>query len=449
MPTYQYEAVNEAGKPQKGVVEATDDADARARIKGKGLFPMSIRAQKVKKSQPGAAAAAPATRGGSAAPAAAKKSSKGFDMQINIGGVPRKALTTFTRQFSTLQDAGLPILRSLQILAQQQKPGLLKNILNSVTEDVSSGTSLSDAMARHPKAFDRLYTKMIAAGEVAGVLDMILQRLAEFLEKAARLRRKIVGAMIYPCVVIVVAFSIMAFILVVIVPKFEHIFSDFNADLPGATKNLINISAWMAGPITEWLGGEPNKINGGIPGVVYFLGTPLLFYIVIKLLRKSEGGKLALDRLILAIPVFGTLVAKATIAKFTRTLGTLIRAGVPILDAILITRDTTANSVFQQAMTKVHDSVRQGDSFAEPLRQSKVCDGIVVNMIDVGEETGDLDKMLLKVADNFDDEVDTAVASMVSLLEPLLVIILGGVVGTIVVCLFLPLVGLINKLTSS
>ena len=440
MPNFQFEAVNEAGKPQKGSITANTPEDAMARIRSQGLFPTAVRPQKEKKTKEGAAAGPAKTRG------AATKKGGLLNMQIAIpsfGGVNRKQLTNFTRQFSTLQDAGLPILRSLQILTQQQKPGQLRTVLEGITEDVSAGTTLSDAMAHYPKAFDRLYTKMIAAGEVAGVLDMILQRLAEFLEKAARLRRKIIGAMVYPCVVIFVAFVIMAFILVVIVPKFTKIFDDFDAKLPMATQVLITTSQWMAGPLLP----DKNPINNGVPGLVYMAGLPIIGFFAFKLIRRTQFGKSSMDAISLRIPVFGTLVTKATIAKFTRTLGTLIRAGVPILDAILITRDTTANYSFQRALGKVHDSVRQGDSFAEPLRQSRICDPIVINMIDVGEETGDLDKMLLKIADNYDDEVDTAVASLVSLLEPLMVVILGVMVGSIVVSLFLPLVSLIQKIS--
>jgi type IV pilus assembly protein PilC len=446
MPTFQYEALNEAGKPQKGTINAVSSEEAISRIRGQGLFPTSIRERKAK-----AGKAAPAAAGGGGgkkaakAPAAAKKrgQKKWTEMSISVGGVSQKLLTTFTRQFSTLQDAGLPILRSLQILEQQQKPGPMKNILDEVQEDVSSGSTLSDAMSKHPKAFDKLYCKMIAAGEVAGVLDMILQRLAEFMEKAAKLKARIIGAMIYPGVVLSVAFVIVAGIMIFIVPKFTKIFEDFGTSLPALTEKLIGFSKWMGGPL---LGKQGNQ-NQMIPGVFMVLLLPLALFFGLKLVRKSAVGRSVVDRALLKAPVMGGLIAKSTIARFTRTLGTLIRAGVPILDAISITRDTTGNAVFANALTKVHDSVRQGESFAEPLRLSKVVDSIVVNMIDVGEETGDLDKMLLKIADNYDEEVDNAVASMVSLLEPIMVIFLGGIVGFIVIALFLPLVKLIQSVT--
>jgi type IV pilus assembly protein PilC len=433
MPTFTFEALNEAGKSQKGEVRANDPKDAAEKIRGQGYFPTSIREQKVKKGSGSSSGGKKATT--------AKKPSGGGAGSMNISipgfdGVGSKQLTVFTRQLSTLQDAGLPILRSIAILEQQQKPGTLKTTLAGVHEDVSSGSSLSDAMARHPKAFNKLYTKMIAAGEVGGVLDLILQRLAEFLEKAAKLRRRVIGAMIYPAAVLSVAFIIVMGIMIFIVPQFEKIFSDFDTDMPALTVFLINFSKWLGGRLGE---------NQFVPGLVWVLLSPFALFFGIKLLRKTSGGKGFFDRLMLVTPILGTLVSKATIAKFTRTLGTLIHAGVPILDAITITADTTGNNVYENALRRVHDSVRQGDTFAEPLRKAKVCDPIVVNMIDVGEETGDLDKMLLKIADNYDEEVDVAVAGLVSLLEPLMVVLLGGIVGFIVVALFLPLVKLMQS----
>ncbi|MCC7191983.1 MAG: type II secretion system F family protein [Phycisphaeraceae bacterium] len=428
MPTFQYEALNEAGKPQKATITANNSEDAIAKIRAQGLFPTAVREQKVKKGKPGSSTIA-ASAGG-----------KGDwkNISINIGGVGQKALTTFTRQMSTLQDAGLPILRSLAILEQQQKPGLFKNIINGVHEDVSGGSTLSDAMAKHPKAFDKLYTKMIAAGEVGGVLDVILQRLAEFMEKAAKLKKRIIGAMIYPAVVLSVAALIVLGIMILIVPKFEKIFDDFNTTLPTMTMFLINSSKWIGGRL------YPDQM---IPGIVWIIFSPIVVWLGLKFARKTAGGKAVIDAATLKIPVAGKLIAKSTIARFTRTLGTLISAGVPILDAISITKDTTGNHVYASALGKVYDSVRQGESFAEPLRQARVTDAIVVNMIDVGEETGDLDKMLTKIADNYDEEVDVMVASLISLLEPIMVVVLGGIVGFIVIALFLPLVKLIQTLT--
>jgi len=424
MATFTYEALNAAGKPQKGSVEAGTTEEAIQRIKGQGFFPTSVREQKNK-------AKAGATSGEEQAKAKKKK-----EMSFSIGGVKAKHLTLFTRQLSTLQDAGLPLLRSLQILEGQLKPGKLKSVLQDVCEDVEGGTSLSESMAKHPRAFNRLYTKMVAAGEVGGVLDIILQRLAEFMEKAQSLRRKIRAALIYPVAVVIIAIAIVTFIMVFIIPKFEEIFKDFGVALPALTRVLIVISRWVAG----------NGTGQVIPGWVFIVFSPLIFWLLFKLARKAPPGRAALDTLIFWMPLFGQLVRKTVTARFTRTLGTLISAGVPILEAILITRDTSGNYVFEKALGKVHDSIREGESFAGPLRESKVCDAIVVNMIDVGEETGDLDVMLLKIADNYDEEVDVAVGGLIKLIEPLLIVFLGGAVGTIVVSMFLPLVAMIESL---
>ncbi len=443
MPTFTFEALNDAGKPQKGTINAATSEEAIARIRSQGYFPTSVREQKVKKKT--------GTGGGGSSGGSGKSSAKKSEgggvgqMTITIPGfdkVKNKHLTNFTRQLSTLQDAGLPILRSLAILEQQQKPGTLKSALVAVHDDVAGGSSLSDAMIKHPKAFNRLYVKMIAAGEVGGVLDLILQRLADFLEKAERLKKRILSAMMYPATVILVAAVIVLGIMIFIVPQFIEIFNDFDTELPALTMFLIEFSKWLAGPILP----EENRGTMPFPGLIIVIFSPVMIYFALKFIRKTAAGKNMIDRIMLKLPVVGGLISKASIAKMTRTLGTLINAGVPILDAIRITSETTGNDVFSQAMMKVHDSVRQGDSFAEPLRKAKVTDLIVVNMIDVGEETGDLDKMLLKIADNYDEEVDTAVAGLVSLLEPIMVVLLGGIVGGIVVALFLPLVKLMESL---
>ncbi|MEM6259933.1 MAG: type II secretion system F family protein [Planctomycetota bacterium] len=435
MPTFVYEALNEAGKPQKGTINASNAEEAAARVRSQGYFPTSLREQKAK-AKSGGGKAAPAAGPGS------KKKGIG-DISINIGGVGSKQLTTFTRQLSTLQDAGLPILRSLAILEQQQKPGLMKSALGGVHEDVSGGASLSDAMTKHPKAFNNLYTKMIAAGEVGGVLDLILQRLSEFLEKAEKLKKRIISAMIYPVAVISIATIIVLGIMMFIVPKFVEIFQDFDTQLPAPTLFLIEAAKWLAGPLLPIDKGG----NGSwFPGFVLVIALPFIAFFFLKFARKTTAGKALIDRAMLRTPVMGQLISKATIAKFTRTLGTLINAGVPILDAIKITSDTTGNDVYAQALMAVHDSVRQGDSFAEPLRKARVCDSLVVNMIDVGEETGDLDKMLEKIADNYDEEVDNTVAGLVSLLEPIMVIVLGVIVGGIVISLFLPMITLMESL---
>ncbi len=417
MPKYVFEAMNQAGQEVKDEIEAPNSKDALAKIRNMGYFPTRIREKGGKKA---------------AAPGAVAKKKKGGG--FSIGGVKSKVVTQFTRQLSTLQDAGLPILRSIQILGEQQKPGLLKNTLAAVGEDIEGGSTLSEAFAKHPKAFDRLYVNMIAAGETGGVLDVICQRLAEFMEKSQRLKRKVVGAMIYPIVVVFFAMGIVTGIMIVVVPKFKEIFEDFDTTLPGVTQLLINFSSWI-------VGGTP-------PGWSIILISPIASMVFFRLARQSRGGRYATDTVMMKLPVMGSIISKTAVARFTRTLGTLINAGVPILEAINITKDTSGNEVIARALEGVHDSIREGDTFANPLRASKVVDSIVVNMIDVGEETGDLDNMMIKVADNYDDEVDTLVGSLFSLLEPILVVVLGGIVGFIVVALFMPLVSLIESVSS-
>jgi len=413
MANFTYEAMNSVGQPVKSEVEATSKEDAVARIRAMGYFPTKISEKSAKRAK----AAAPGAAIGARAPARRRAA----------GSVPKKLLTQFTRQLSTLVDAGLPILRSLRILEQQQKPGMLRVGLRLVADDVEGGLSLSEAMSKHPKAFNRLYTNMVRAGELGGVLDVILQRLADFMEKAQALRRKIIGAMIYPAAVISFAMMIVTGLLWFIVPKFKDIFAGMGEDLPALTQTLLDISMF---------------VKGG--GWIAIVGLPFGLWAVARLMRISPGGRYMVDSLKLRLPVFGQIIAKTAVARFSRTLGTLLSAGVPILEAINITADTSGNEVFARALHKVHDGIREGENFAEPLRQAKIVQPMVVNMIDVGEETGDLDKMLEKVADTYDDEISTLVQGMTAMLEPVMVISLGVIVGFIVVALFMPMVHMIN-----
>ncbi len=418
MATYAFEAMNSSGQEVKDEIEAGSSEEAISKIRSKGYFPTRVREKSAKKKV--------AKKSGATGPVESKRK-----MPISFGGVPRKQLVGFTRQLSTLQDAGLPILRSLQILEQQQKPGLLKAIIGGVADDVEGGGSLSDAMSRYPKAFDKLYVNMINAGEAGGVLDLILARLADFMEKAAKLKKKVIGAMIYPAVVIGIAVAIVSMIMIFVIPKFEQIFRDFNTKLPAVTEVLLTISRWFAQDY----------------GWAYLIAFPVVWMLMIRLIKMSEGGKYAVDAVKLKIPILGGILGKTAIARFTRTLGTLISAGVPILDAINITKETCGNEVYSRALLKVHDAIREGESMADPLRATKVCDAIVVNMIDVGEETGDLDKMLIKVADNYDNDVDVLVGSLISILEPVMVVILGVIVGFIVIALFAPMISLIQSVS--
>jgi len=410
MPVFQYEAMDAKGQEVRSEIEAESQQDAVSKIRALGHFPTQLRL-KGKRSR-----AAPARAG--------KKKGR----TLAIGRVGRKQLTQFTRQMSTLQDAGLPILRSLRILESQTKPGILKNALGEIIEDVEAGSTLSEAMEKHPKAFDRLYVYTVRAGEAGGVLDQILDKLAEFMEKAMALRRRVVGAMVYPVLVIGITVIILIAIMMFVVPNFEEIFAKFDiGGLPRPTAVLIQISNAAR---TYW----------------YLLpGVPIGLYALLWGIRKNRVGRATLDWIKMKTPIVGSIVNRQAIANFARTLGTLIASGVPILEALNITRETIGNEVVSRALTEVHDSIREGESIAGPLRESGVVDPIVVNMIDVGEETGELDQMLIKVADTYDEEVDHLVGSLTSALEPVMIVFLGVTIGGIVIALFLPLVTLIQK----
>jgi len=418
MPVFQYEAMDNTGLEIKESIEAPSEADAQQMIREKGFFVTKIteKTQRKKKDDK--------TKANAKQTAGPKKK-----QTFTIGGVSAKKLTTFTRQLSTLQDAGLPILRSLRILEGQNKPGALKNALMGVIEDVESGNTLSEAMAKQPKAFDNLYVNMVKAGEAGGALEVILQRLAEFKERAQSLKRKVQGAMIYPVAVISVATCIVGFIMYYIIPKFKAIFNDFGVELPAMTVALITVS--------------DNVVN------YWFLipVIPLSMVIFYKLIKKNKTGAYIVDRVLLKIPLLGMIISKSTVARTCRTLGTLIASGVPILEALSIARDTAGNEVFRKAFEHIHSSIREGESMAVPLRETRIVDDLVVNMVDVGEETGALDNMLYKVADVYDEEVSVLVEGLINMLEPLMVVVLGLIVGFIVIALFMPLVKLLNDLS--
>lgn len=442
MPTYQFEAMDATGQEIKDVIEAPSEEEAQATIRQMGYFVTKINVKKAKKGPD------------------AKKGAKG-GKSMALGRVSRKNLTTFTRQLSILQDAGLPILRSLRILESQSKPGPLKNCLIDVCDDIEGGATLSEAMGKSPKAFDRLYVNMIKAGEAGGALEIILQRLAEFMEKAESLKRKVKGAMVYPVVVVGVAVGILTFIMLKIVPAFKQIFEDFDTELPAITQVLITMSTIMG---TYW----------------YLIPVlPICVWLFIKLMRKFKMGRMGWDLFTLKIPVFGQIIEKNTVARTTRTLGTLVASGVPILEALNITKETSGNAMFENMYGKIWESIREGETISRPMRENskppfnicavlfwflfvggpvgillylmkmrqRILDDLVVNMVDVGEETGELDTMLYKVADTYDEEVAVLTESLVSLLEPLMVCLLGGMVGFIVVALFMPLIKIIETLS--
>ncbi|MEM9701070.1 MAG: type II secretion system F family protein [Planctomycetota bacterium] len=422
MPTFVYEAMDNTGLEIKESIDAPTKKDAEAKVREKGFFVTDIREAKSKKKK----SASKDDKGRSNRNARAKKRKGGA---FTIGGVRPKQLTTFTRQLSTLQDAGLPILRSLRILEGQAKPGVLKNSLLGVIEDIEGGMTLSEAMAKQPKAFDGLYVTMGKAGEAGGALEIILQRLADFKERSQSLKKRVQGAMIYPIAVVTVAVGIVGFIMYSIIPKFKKIFEDFGTPLPWITEVLIDTSNFV---------------------VTYFYlfpAVPFAIWLILKIIRKNRTGKYITDWILLHIPVLGKIVEKATVARICRTLGTLIASGVPILEAIIIARDTAGNAVFARAFDNIYAAIREGESMAVPLKEARIVDDIVVNMVDVGEETGALDSMMYKVADVYDEEVKVLVDGLIKLLEPIMVVVLGVVVGFIVIALFMPLIDLLNDLS--
>ena len=429
MPTFQYEAMDNTGLEVKDTIDAASEQEAQSRIREKGFFVTKIREKgkdkKTKTDNAKTKGDPKAQADGKKKPPPKKKKGGGF----SFGGVSGKKLCTFTRQLSTLQDAGLPILRSLRILENQCKPGPLKSSLVGVIDDIESGSTLSEAMSKQPKAFDNLYVNMVKAGEAGGALEVILQRLAEFKERSESLKRKVKGAMIYPCAVITVATLIVGFIMYYIIPKFKKIFDDFGTELPGITVVLIQcsdsvVNYWYLGPV-----------------------IPFALWLMIKIIKKNKTGAYIVDWIALKIPLLGLIFRKSIIARTCRTLGTLVASGVPILEALAITRDTAGNGVFYKAYEHIIAAIREGESMAVPLRETRTVDEIVVNMVDVGEETGALDTMLYKVSDVFDEEVGVLVEGLVNLLEPLMVVILGLIVGFIVIALFMPLIKLLNDLS--
>jgi type IV pilus assembly protein PilC len=418
MPTYQYEAMDNTGLEIKETIDAGSEAEAQQKIKEKGFFVTKIQEK------------GRTTKGKTKTSTEQKKKQKGRKKQtFAIGGVRPKQLCTFTRQLSTLQDAGLPILRSLRILEGQSKPGPLKNSLIGVIEDIESGSTLSEAMGKQPKAFDNLYVNMVKAGEAGGALEIILQRLAEFKERSQSLKRKVQGAMIYPVAVITVATGIVGFIMYWIIPKFKKIFMDFGIELPGITVALILVSDWVCNYFYL------------IPAI------PICLWLLIKIIKKNKTGEYIVDKIMLKIPILGKIVEKSVVARTARTLGTLISSGVPILEALIIARDTAGNAVFRRAFDNIYAAIREGESMAVPLKEARIVDDLVVNMVDVGEETGALDTMLYKVADVYDEEVSVLVEGLINLLEPIMVVILGLIVGFIVIALFMPLIKLLNSLS--
>ncbi|MEA2114850.1 MAG: type II secretion system F family protein [Thermodesulfobacteriota bacterium] len=394
MPVYVWKGKNSYGEKRKGDIEAVNEAAALGQLKR-----LRIDNPKIKE--------------------------KPKDLFENIAifkpKVTGKDIVIFTRQMSTMIDAGLPLVQCLQILAKQQENSTFKRVLTEVQTDVESGTTLADAMRRHPKVFDNLYSNMIEAGELGGILDTILSRLAAFKEKAMALQKKIKGAMTYPAICLAIALIILVVILVFVVPVFAKMFEDFGSTLPAPTQFVVDMSNFFKGNI-----------------IFIFIGAFIVSFIF-KKIYNTEKGRIKIDGFLLKAPVVGTLIRKVAVSKFTRTLSTMLQSGVPILDALQVVAKTSGNKVIERAVVHVADSIAEGRPIAEPLEESGVFPNMVVQMINVGESVGALDAMLEKIADFYDEEVDQAVDNLTAMIEPFMMVFLGGMIGGLVVAMYLPI----------
>ncbi len=424
MANFQYSALDAKGEQVNGVIAADSESDAIQQLRTKGLYPTQIQEEGKDKKSKGST---PAVKG--------KAKAKPKSSRAHLGGrVKPKNLMIFTRQLATLIDSGLPLLRSLTVLEKQEPDPMLKATVNALAENVQGGSTFSESLAQHPKIFNKLYVNMVKAGELGGVLEIVLNRLAEYQEKAQKLKNKIVSAMVYPLIVMFIAVGIMVFLMIVIVPKFEAMFKDTDQELPLISQVVFGTSKFfLARPLI-------------LPNVVFvfiLLGFVVFFF---KMWGNSKSGRNVIDHLKLRLPIIGDVQRKSAVSRFSRTLGTLVTSGVPILQALNITRDTAGNVVISQAIEKVHESVKEGETIVTPLQASGVFPNMVISMVDVGEETGQLPEMLLKVADVYDDEVDNAITALTSILEPLMIVFLAVMVGAIVFALFLPLIRIIGAL---
>jgi type IV pilus assembly protein PilC len=425
MPRFNYIALDSRGQEATGLVEAASTNDAIGRLRQAGYFPTSVYEEAIARAEDKAA-----RRRAAKMVRATKSRGKTGIVLFQRTKIKPKILMIFTRQLATLIDSGLPLLRSLTVLAKQERDKVLKNTINKLADAVQSGNTFSDALALHPRIFNNLYVNMVKAGEVGGVLELVLNRLSEFQEKAAKVKNKVVSAMVYPIIVMTMAVGIMGFLLVFIVPKFEAIFHDMLGDKP-------------LPPVTRFVLGASSLVKDH--GLV-LLGAVIVAVAAYKFIGRTRGGRFVIDSFKLRMPVFGDLNRKTAISRFARTLGTLVTSGVPILQALNITRETAGNAAIAAAISQVHDSVKEGESIVQPLESSRAFPPMVVSMIDVGEETGKLPEMLLKIADVYDDEVDNAVAALTSMLEPIMIVFLALIVGTIVLALFTPLISIITGL---
>ncbi|MFW6147145.1 MAG: type II secretion system F family protein [Thermodesulfobacteriota bacterium] len=394
MPVFTYVGKSKRGRVLKGELEAADERIARIQLKRKNIEVTKLK-QKPK------------------------------DLFENISflqpKVTKKDLVIFTRQFSTMIDAGLPLVQGLNILSEQMENKTFKNILKQITKDVEGGSTLADALNKHPKIFDALYVNLVAAGEVGGILDTILQRLAAYIEKAEKLKSRVKGALVYPTAVLIIGILVLAVIMIFVIPVFQDMFASVGRGLPALTQLIIDISNFTK-----------SNIHFMIIGLIIFIWA-------VRRYRKTSSGRKNTDRLLLKMPIFGELVRKVAVARFTRTLGTMISSGVPILDALEITAKTAGNSVVEEVIYEARTSIAEGQTIAEPLTESEIFPGMVTQMISVGESTGALDAMLEKIANFYDDEVDATVTALTALLEPLMMLLLAGALGPVVIGMYLPI----------
>jgi type IV pilus assembly protein PilC len=430
MGKFSYVALDSRGKETKGTLDVASQNEAIGRLKEMGFFPTKVVEVKGKEK------AEPKAKGGAGGKAG--KKGGGLNVNINIkipglsGKVKAKVLTAFTRQLATLVDAGLPLLRGLRVLEKQEKNPTLKQIIGELALSIEGGSTFSEGLAQHPKVFNRLYVNMVKAGELGGVLEVVLARLADFMEKAQKIKGKVVAAMFYPTAVMVVAVAILTVLMIWVVPQFKNIFKDMlpGKPLPGFTEFVLSISDAIAHHFLMTAGGVA------------------AFFFVLAMVIRTKPGRRVFDRFKLNMPVLGPVLTKVAISRFSRTLGTLVSSGVPILQALTIVKETSGNVIVGNAVAAVHESVKEGETITAPLENSNVFPPMVISMVDVGEQTGALPEMLMKIADNYDEEVDNAVAAMTSLLEPIMIVFLAVIVGSIVIALFLPLITLMEGLSN-
>ncbi|HPQ43036.1 MAG TPA: type II secretion system F family protein [Syntrophales bacterium] len=394
MPVYLWEGTTKKGETKKGEMEAPDESAVRIQLRRQRIRPGNI-----------------------------KKKPK--DLFENIPFLQQKVkdkdVVVFARQFATMINAGLPIIQCLDLLGEEEQNKTFAKIIKSIKDDIEGGSSLSDTLQKYPDIFDDLFINLIAAGEAGGILDVILNRLSAYMEKAMDLKRKVKGAMTYPVVVLVVAIAVVILLLYKVVPVFEEMFSTMGSALPGPTQFLVDASRFVQG------------------NILYIIGTMILIVFIFRRYYKTKGGRLRIDRMTLKLPVFGLLLKKVAVAKFSRTLSTMMTSGVPILDGLEIVSKTAGNKVVENALLETRKSISEGKTIAEPLSEAGIFPSMVVSMISVGENTGALDAMLEKIADFYDSEVDAAVSALTTLLEPIMMVFLGGVVGGMIIALYLPI----------